>query len=235
MNKIFLTFLAVFTMSFQSLSADGYIASYSIKVSDVQTFAKSFDELMTSNFGQEFPGTVTLGHFAFNGYDDASHAVVISYNSEADMAKGTQMFYTPRFGTFLSDVSTISEPVEQSLNRKLISGGNNNQADNSVYTTYYMSVKNPKKYAAAWKKLIDAQVEDGNISGSYGLRAHTHGNNNYYSHYAYTGSTNIESAIEEQKNLMQSSSFAAFSKNVKREVKKTTMMVVMATYNYPNS
>jgi hypothetical protein len=235
MKKLFTTFIAVFLMSFQSLSADGYIASYSIKVSDVQTFAKSFDELMTSNFGQEFPGTVTLGHFAFNGYDDASHAVVISYDSEADMAKGTQMFYTPTFGKFLNDVQSISEPIEQSLNRKLISGGNNNQADNSVYTTYYMSVKNPKKYAAAWSKLIDAQVEDGNISGSYGLRAHTHGDVNYYSHYVYTGSSNIEMAVEEQKNLMQSESFKMFSKNAKREVKKTTMMVVMATYNYPNS
>lgn len=235
MNKIFLTFLAVFTMSFQSLSADGYIASYSVKVSDVQKFAQSLDGLMTSEFGNEFPGTLTLGHFAFNGYDDATHAVVISYASEADMAKGTAMFYTPTFGKFLNDIQPISEPVEQSLNRKLISGGNDNQADNSVYTTYYMSVKNPKKYAAAWSKLIDAQVANGNISGSYGLRAHTHGNNNYYSHYAYTGSTNIEAAIEEQKNLMQSSSFKMFTKNIKREVKKTTMMVVMATYNYPNS
>ena len=235
MKKLFTTCMALFLMSFQFVSADGYIASYSIKVSDVQSFAKSFDDLMTSNFGQEFPGTVTLGHFAFNGYDDASHAVVISYDSEADMAKGTQMFYTPTFGKFLSEVQSISEPVEQSLNRKLISGGNNNQADNSVYTTYYMSVKNPKKYSAAWTKLIDAQIENGNISGSYGLRAHTHGNNSYYSHYAYTGSTNIEAAVEEQKNLMQGESFKMFSKNVKREVKKTTMMVVMATYNYPNS
>ena len=235
MKKILLMTMAVFTMSFQSLWADGYIASYSIKVSDVQSFAKSFDDLMTSDFGSEFPGTVTLGHFAFNGYDEASHAVVISYNSEADMAKGTQMFYTPRFGTFLSDVSTISEPVEQSLNRKLISGGNDDQADNSVYTTYYMSVKNPKKYASAWKKLIDAQVANGNISGSYGLRAHTHGNTNYYSHYAYTGSTNIEAAVLEQTKLMQSESFKIFSKSAKREIKKTTMMVVMATYNYPNS
>ena len=86
---------------------------------------------------------MTLGHFAFNGYDDATHAVVISYDSEADMANGTQMFYTPTFGAFLNEVQDVSEPVEQSLNRKLISGGNNNQADNSVYTTYYMSVKNP--------------------------------------------------------------------------------------------
>ena len=235
MKKLLLIPMTFFMMSFQSILADGYIASYSIKVSNVPAFAKSFDNLMSSDFGKNFPGTMTLGHFAFNGYDDASHAVVISYDSEADMAKGTQMFYTPTFGAFLNDVQNISEPVEQSLNRKLISGGNDNEADNSVYTTYYMSVKNPKKYAAAWKKLIDAQVANNNVSGSYGLRAHTHGNNNYYSHYAYTGSSNIEAAVEEQKNLMQSDSFKMFSKNVKREVKKTTMMVVMATYNYPNS
>ena len=235
MKKILLMTMAVFTMSFQSLLADGYIASYSIKVSDVAKFAKSFDELMTSDFGNKFPGTVTLGHFAFNGYDDASHAVVISYNSEEDMAKGTEMFYMPRFGAFLDDVNGISEPVEQSLNRKLISGGNDNQADNNVYTTYYMSVKNPKKYASAWKKLIDAQVANNNISGSYGLRAHTHGNNNYYSHYAYTGSKNIEAAVAEQTKLMQSESFKTFSKTAKREIKKTTMMVVLSTYNYPNS
>jgi len=235
MKKLFLLPMAIFMMSFQFLQADGYIASYSIKVSDVSAFAKSFDGLMSSDFGKKFPGTVTLGHFAFNGYDDATHAVVISYDSETDMANGTQMFYTPVFGAFLDDVQSISEPVEQSLNRKLISGGNDKQTDNAVYTTYYMSVKNPKKYAGAWKKLIDAQVANNNISGSYGLRAHTHGDNNYYSHYAYTGSTDIEAAVEEQKNLMQSSSFATFSKSVKREIKKTTMMVVMATYNYPNS
>jgi hypothetical protein len=34
---------------------------------------------------------------------------------------------------------------------------------------------------------------------------------------------------------MQSESFKMFSKNAKREVKKTTMMVVMAAYNYPKS
>ena len=84
-------------------------------------------------------------------------------------------------------------------------------------------------------KAVGKQVANGNISGSYGLRAHTHGNTNYYSHYAYTGSTNIEAAVSEQTKLMQSKSFKMFSKSAKREIKKTTMMVVMATYNYPNS
>ena len=40
MKKLFIIPMAIFMMSFQSLSADGYIASYSIKVSDVPAFAK---------------------------------------------------------------------------------------------------------------------------------------------------------------------------------------------------
>ena len=217
-------------MSFQSLSADGYIASYSIKVSDVQTFAKSFDELMTSNFGQEFPGTVTLGHFAFNGYDDASHAVVISYDSEADMAKGTQMFYTPTFGKFLNDVQSISEPIEQSLNRKLISGGNNNQADNSVYTTYYMSVKNPKKYAAAWKKLMMAQMD--NIPGSFGLNAIPYGNR-YSSHMVYLGADSMSELSEAFSNVIDSNDFKEFAKTTGdiRTLVNTELVQLVKTYD----
>ena len=132
--------------------------------------------------------------------------------------------------SLLSSITLKHKITEDQKNKK------ETLSEKEIYLLQKLAgVKNPKKYAAAWSKLIDAQVANGNISGSYGLRAHTHGNNNYYSHYAYTGSTNIEAAIEEQKNLMQSSSFKMFTKNIKREVKKTTMMVVMATYNYPNS
>ena len=102
MKKLLLTSMAFFSLSFQIVLADGYIAAYSIKVSDVQSYAQSLDDLMTSKFGKDFPGTVTLGHFAFNGYDDATHAVVISYDSESDMANGTAMFYTPEFANFIS-------------------------------------------------------------------------------------------------------------------------------------
>ena len=46
---------------------------------------------MSSDFGKTFHGTVTLGHFAFNGYDDATHAVVISYDSEADINRNSNV------------------------------------------------------------------------------------------------------------------------------------------------
>ena len=135
----------------------------------------------------------------------------------------------------MDKVSDISEPIEQALNRKLISGGNDNQSDNQVYTIYRMTVNNPAKYAKAWKALVEAQDTAGNISGSYGLRALTHGNQGYYTHYAYTGSSSIEAALSEQARLTSSDSFAKFAKATKREIKQTSMMVVLKTYNYPNS
>ena len=184
--------------------ADGYIASYSIQVSDVQKFAGSFDKLMKSDWGTSFPGVVTLGHYAFNGYDDASHAVIISYDSEEDMAKGTESFYTPEFGA-LASVADVTEPVEQALNRKLASGGAGDADMNNVYTIYRMQVKDPGDYAEAWSELIDAQVTAGNIEGDYGLRAHIAGSANFYTHYAFTGSSSIKTAVEGNRIFFQAS------------------------------
>jgi hypothetical protein len=41
--------------------------------------------------------------------------------------------------------------------------------------------------------------------------------------------------LKEQKKPHAKRIIRNISKNVKREIKKTTMMVVLATYNYPNS
>ena len=41
MKKLLLTSMAFFAMSFQIVLADGYIAAYSIKVSDAQSYFRS--------------------------------------------------------------------------------------------------------------------------------------------------------------------------------------------------
>ena len=230
MKKLLLSLMLISPLTF----ADGYIASYSIQVSDVQKFAGSFDKLMKSSWGTSFPGVVTLGHYAFNGYDDASHAVIISYDSEEDMAKGTESFYTPEFGAFLASVADVTEPVEQALNRKLASGGNGDANMNNVYTIYRMQVKDPGDYAKAWSELIDAQVAAGNIEGDYGLRAHIAGSANFYTHYAFTGSSSIQTAIEGNRDLLSSKSFEKFSKKIadNRRIMQSSMVVVLARYNY---
>ena len=140
----------------QLLMAQGYIATYTMKVSNVQEYAKEMDALMASDWGQAFPGYVSLTHYAFNGYDDATHAVIISYDDTDQMASGTEMFYQPAIGAFLAKTSSYVEPVEQSLHMKLISGGESDPEKNKVYTVYRMDVKDPASYAKAYSKVVKA-------------------------------------------------------------------------------
>ena len=80
MKKYLFTAFALLISLPQIIVAQGYIATYTIKVSDVQQYAKDMDSLMASDWGQAFPGYVSLTHYAFNGYDDATHAVIINYD-----------------------------------------------------------------------------------------------------------------------------------------------------------
>ena len=130
MKKYLITAFALLLTLPQLIIAQGYIATYTMKVSDVPQFAKEMDILMASDWGQAFPGYVSLTHYAFNGYDDATHAVIINYDDTDQMASGTEMFYQPAFGTFLAKTSSYVEAVEQSLHMKLISGGESDPEKN---------------------------------------------------------------------------------------------------------
>ena len=100
MKKYFLSAFALILTLPQLIVAQGYIATYTINVSNVPEYAKEMDNLMASEWGQDFPGYVSLTHYAFNGYDDATHAVIINYENADQMAEGTEMFYKPAFGAF---------------------------------------------------------------------------------------------------------------------------------------
>ena len=233
MKKIIFSFLLIIGFSFQSVNAAGYIALYSLEVADQNAYAADMDELMSSDWGKAFPGTVTLAHYTFNGYDDATHAVVINYENETDMAKGTDSFYEPAFGTFLAKTASNVQGVEQSLNRKLISGGENNPDNNKVYTLFRMQVKDPASYAKAYMKVTEAQQESGNMDGAYGLRAQIAGSQNYYTHYAFIGASSMQSAIEGMETLYSSDSFAVFQKEIgdNRKLMNTSMIKVLKVYN----
>ena len=233
MKKLLLTSMAFFAMSFQIVLADGYIAAYSIKVSDAQSYAQSLDDLMTSKFGKEFPGTVTLGHFAFNGYDDATHVVVLNYDDVSSLGSGTESFSDPVFQSFFAKTSSMAEPVEQSLNMKLISGGNQDAENNQVYTIYRMQVSDPSSYAKQYYKLIKAQEDAGNIIGSYGLRQQVAGSVNYYSHYAYTSAPSVAEAMKSAETLYGSDSFAKFANKVGENRRVMNISILTNVVNYP--
>jgi hypothetical protein len=232
MKKYILSFLTATLFMSGSVFADGYIATYSMKVSNHQEFVKEMDNLMASEWGKAFSADMSLVHYAFNGYDDATHGVIINYDNEEEMANGTSSFYQPAFGEFLAKTSAYTENVEQSLHAKLITGGNLAPEMNNVYTMYRMKVKNPKEYAKAYSVMAKAQIESGNMEGGYGLRAQIAGNNGYYSHYAFTGASDLQSGLEAGSALKSSDSYKKFSKKIagNREIVQTSMIVVLKVY-----
>ena len=233
MRKILYSFFAILFISSQSLLAAGYIATYSMKVSNPAAYVEAMDELMSSKWGKDFPAAVSIHSYAFNGYDDATHVVVLNYNDVESAGKGTASFVDPTFQNFLAKTSSIVENVEQSLSMKLMGGGNQDPENNQVYTVYRMKVKDPASYAKAYAKVTKAQEEAGNVAGSYGLRQQVGGSVGYYTHYAFTSAGSVTEALESGEILYSSDSFAKFSKDIgsNRELVNISMLVNVKTYN----
>ena len=116
--------------------AAGYIASYSVKVSNPAAYVEALDELMNTDWGKSFAGDVSLHQYAFNGYDDATHVVVLNYEDLESTGTGTASFTDPTFQKFLAKTAPITETIESSLNMKLMGGGNSDPENNQVYTVY---------------------------------------------------------------------------------------------------
>ena len=233
MNKLIYSFLALFFISSQSIIAAGYIATYSFKVLNPSGYVEALDELMESDWGKSFPAEVALHQYVFNGYDDATHIVVLNYEDTESFGKGTESFSDPVFQDHLAKTANLIEPVEQSLNMKLISGGNYEPENNQVYTIYRMEVDDAASYAKAYAKVTKAQEESGNVAGSYGLRAQVGGSVNYYTHYAFTSAGSMTEAMSAAETLYSSDSFAEFSKEVdgNRKIKNISIISTVKTYN----
>lgn len=233
MKKFIYTFFVTLFVSAQSLNAAGYIASYSVKVSNPGAYVDAMDNLMSTEWGKSFPAVVALHQYAFNGYDEATHVVVLNYEDTESLGKGTESFSDPVFQSFLAKTSSLAEPIEQSLNMKLINGGNYEPENNQVYTIYRMEVNDAASYAKAYAKVTKAQEEAGNVGGSYGLRALVGGSVGYYTHYAYTSAGSFEDAMKSAEVLYSSDSFAEFSKEVEgnRKIKNISIISTIKTYN----
>ena len=233
MKKFIYTIIVTLFVSAQSLNAAGYIASYSVKVSNPGAYVDAMDNLMSTEWGKSFPAVVALHQYAFNGYDEATHVVVLNYEDTESLGKGTESFSDPVFQSFLAKTSSLAEPIEQSLNMKLINGGNYEPENNQVYTIYRMEVNDAASYAKAYAKVTKAQEEAGNVGGSYGLRALMGGSVGYYTHYAYTSAGSFEDAMKSAEVLYSSDSFAEFSKEVEgnRKIKNISIISTIKTYN----
>jgi hypothetical protein len=83
----------------------------------------------------------------------------------------------------------------------------------NVFLRYEITTTNEAAYAKAWTELMDSNVADGSVTGSYGLNRIFLGNNEA-SHFVYVGAQDYESLVANQDALTTSPAFAKFSKKV---------------------
>ena len=80
--------------------AAGYIATYSLNVSNPGAYVEAMDDLMESDWGKSFPAVVNLHQYVFNGYDDATHVVVLNYEDTESLEKEQNHFLHQYFKSF---------------------------------------------------------------------------------------------------------------------------------------
>ena len=234
MKKIIFSLFTLLIISSQPIVAAGYIAIYSLNVSDPASYSKSLDNLMNSDWGKSFPANVSLHQYVFNGYDDATHAVVLDYDDAESLGVATELFNDPQFIMHLSETSSMLTNVEESLHMKLISGGSTEPENNGFNTVYRMKVNDPSSYAMAYTELIAELEEAGDIIGTYGLRQNIGGDVNYYSHYAYTSAGSMSQAMESAETLYASEDFAEFSEKVSGNRELISISVLSNIISYSN-
>ena len=86
------------------------------------------------------------------------------------------------------------------------------------------------EYAAAWKKLMMAQMD--NIPGSFGLNAIPYGNR-YSSHMVYLGADSMSELSEAFTNVINSNDFKEFAKSTGdiRTLVNTELVQLVKTYD----
>ncbi|MDC0214610.1 hypothetical protein OAL14_07325 [Gammaproteobacteria bacterium] len=166
----------------------------------------AWDTFMESDCGKSHPGQVSIMNEFFNGENPATHTVVISYPNQNAWAQGIANNRCLEWSQLMRNVSTISEPVFQTLGMPVLAGGD--LTKDRAYTIVQMDVSDEAKYASAFEGWIKAQIEAGQKISSYGIVRTVGGSEgNVGTHFAYIGTANgldqLDNAATSDQKLMQ--------------------------------
>ena len=215
MKKFLLSFLIVAT---GNLFADGHAsppmtAHYGISTSNPAAVVESLQMFMASDCAKEMPARVTLFEPHFNGDNAATHILTFNYQNGKGMDAVRQTFQTCAAAQqFLADGVGVVTQEYQILSTPIYSGGSAPEAN--VYMLWQMKVSDEAKYAAAYKKMMEAQTEDGLASGSYGVNRIMSGGVDGMTHFAYIFGSSMAEMTEALSVSQASDNFKTFAQEV---------------------
>ena len=191
MNKLILTITLILS-GFIFSDERPFQSFFGIKTSQPLAVVEAMDELSEANC----PGTssVRLMNELFNGTDETTHTIVITYPDKESYKLWAASFTTcPAAGKFLQTMSSISEQTFQFMGMPLIVEGDTT-AD-QVFNVFLMDVSDPASYAEAYTKLMST----GQCPSSYALVAMGPGQDieKYGTHFAYCGYKTIDAYLDD--------------------------------------
>ena len=187
-----------------------FAAVFQVTTADEAGVAAAFTTFAASDCRKSLPTAMRIMRETWNGDEEVTHSVIWNF---ADAKAMTESFGAiSQCRAWANTSASLSERADvksQQLMRTLAAGGDYTQ--DTVYTVWQMAISDEAEYVAAYKKMMAAQVENGQVNGAWGLWRVQGGANADITHLARSGAANMEALLA---NGNPSKAYVAFQKKV---------------------
>jgi hypothetical protein len=205
-------------------------AFYFFNVSNPAGVVAAMDKFQASACGRRMPADIGLMAETINGSAQSTHFIIASFEEMADFAAmGPLMQSCAEAATLAQDMRAVATPVSEYAIIPAIEVGD--WTEDSVFMKYDMKVSDEGAYASAWTALMDASVENGTITNSYGLNRVFLGNSEA-SHFVYIGASDFEALTAQEATINSSSDFSRYLRKVGgvREILNTSLITPVKSW-----
>ena len=187
-----------------------FAAVFQITTADEASVAAAFTTFAASDCRKGMPTAMRIMRETWNGDEEVTHSVIWNF---ADAKAMTQSFGAiSQCRAWANASAALSERADmksQQLMRTLAAGGDYTQ--DTSYAVWQMAISDEAAYVAAYKKMMDEQVKNGQVNGAWGLWRVQGGANADRTHLAFSGAANMEALLA---NGNPSKAYITFQKKV---------------------
>ena len=204
--------------------------SFDLIVSNPVGVVAAINKAQASVDAQDNLGRVYLHQYMANGESQATHNVLVVYDSPEAMSETIKANLTSSdWATFISEIGQVSQVESEVMGQFLGVGGDPAAVldPNRVAMVYQMSVSDPATYASAWTDFVGANADQG---VSY-LSAAIASGSNPATHVAVNWANSVGELLTNQPQNLDG--WDSFSQRVRgiRTVESTNMMMLLASWN----
>jgi hypothetical protein len=178
----------------QESTVSAFSAVFYFSTAEQASVVAAMSTFAQSECRKSMPAEIRVMSENWNGNETPTHSVIFSFIDAKSMTETFgKMQQCRAAGDLLAVLKEHTQPVSQLLTSTLHAGGD--YTKDTAYVVFQLRVTDEATYAAAWKKLMDAQVKSGSVNGSYGLWRVQGGADSNVTHIAYVGAKDLETLL----------------------------------------